>query len=52
MKISELLKLWRDKQGLTQEQAARRLGVCVKTVHNWEKGETTPKEYIREIIEK
>ena len=52
MKISELLKLWRIKHGMTQEQAAHELGVVVKTFHNWETGKTAPPDYIRKAIEK
>lgn len=32
------LKEWRLKRGWTQEQAADRLGVTLRTVENWEQG--------------
>lgn len=36
------LKLYRKKFGLTQEQAAERLGVSRQAVAKWERGETLP----------
>ena len=32
------LKRWREKQGLSQEALARRLGVSSNTVARWERG--------------
>jgi len=40
--IGEHIKQARTKRGLTQEQAARSIGVDKYTVLNWEKGKTAP----------
>lgn len=42
MTFSETFKTTREKRGLTQEEAARELGVAVKTVSRWETGESQP----------
>jgi DNA-binding transcriptional regulator YiaG len=36
------LKRWRRRRGLSQSQAARLLGVPVKSLQNWEHGRNTP----------
>ena len=33
---------WLNTNGLTQEEAALKLGVCQTTVHNWRSGKTKP----------
>lgn len=50
MKIEELPKL-RALKGWTQEQAARFLGVNVRTLRAWEQGTRTPKPLVLEAIE-
>ena len=37
-----LLPLIRKKEGLSQEEFARKLGVSVPTVQKWEQGRATP----------
>lgn len=41
--IPKLLKAWREKNGLTQEEGAKILGVTVKTLQAWEQKYRTPK---------
>lgn len=36
------LKRWRKKTGLTQEEAAHRIGTCLNTWANWERGTHAP----------
>lgn len=40
MKINEIIRKKRLAKGLTQEQAASRLGVSPPAVNKWEKGVT------------
>ena len=40
LKIS--LKAARINAGLTQKEAAKALGISNKTLHSWEKGDTSP----------
>ena len=42
MKINEIIKEKRIKQGLTQEQIANYLGVSTPAVNKWEKGSSYP----------
>ena len=42
MKINEIIREKRLAKGLTQEQAASRLGVSPPAVNKWEKGVTYP----------
>ncbi len=37
-----ILRRWRRRRGLSQSQAARLLGVPVKSLQNWEHGRNTP----------
>jgi DNA-binding transcriptional regulator YiaG len=41
--ISKLLKAWREKNSLTQLEAAKLLGVTAKTLQAWEQNYRTPK---------
>ena len=41
-KFGEFIYQKRKKQGLTQEELGKRLGVTNKAVSKWEVGETTP----------
>jgi len=50
-----VLREARIRLGLTQEEAARRLGVSVSTLSRWERGEHLPRsrpilERIREVL--
>ncbi len=38
------LKAARVNVGLTQEAVAKKLGISISTVKNWEKGKTFPKQ--------
>jgi putative transcriptional regulator len=42
MKTRKKLKSWRNRKGLSQSQAARVLGVSVRTLQNWEQGRNVP----------
>lgn len=47
MNFPELVKRLRKRQGLTQEQFARELGVTFSTVNCWENAKRTPQPYLR-----
>ncbi len=38
--IGQRLKEWRNKQGLTQQELAQKLGVARQTIASWEIGRT------------
>lgn len=38
MEIGEVIRTYRKKKGLTQEEMAGRLGVTAPAVNKWEKG--------------
>ena len=42
MRINEIIREKRREQGLTQEQAAHRLGVTASAVNKWERGASLP----------
>lgn len=42
MSISDVIKYYRKKNGMTQEEMARRLGVTTPAVNKWERGNTLP----------
>jgi transcriptional regulator with XRE-family HTH domain len=37
-----VLKAWRARRGITQKEAAERLGVAMRTYQGWEGGEKKP----------
>lgn len=39
------IQLWRVMSGLTQRQAAAKLGVSVRTLEDWELGRSKPHPY-------
>ncbi len=41
MTLSERIKSYRKREGITQRQLARRLGVTVKAISDWERGAVT-----------
>ena len=48
--IADKIKILREKQGMTQSELARRLGVTRSGVNAWEMGITTPStQYIVEL---
>lgn len=42
MKISESLRNWRKREGLSQPKAAAKLGVGLATFRPWEQGRREP----------
>ena len=44
-KFRKLLKAWRDKKGFTQIEAAKRLGISVRTLQNWEIARNMPRGF-------
>ncbi len=49
--MSTQFKRWREAQGLTQEEAAERLGpVRGRTVQNWEAGTRQPSGAVRMVM--
>ena len=48
--IAEELKKLRQKQGWSQEDLARNLGVSFATVNRWENGKTKPSRLAQEKI--
>ncbi len=43
--LPAMLTAWRTRQRCSQSQAARALGVSVKTLQNWEQGRRTPRGF-------
>ena len=39
------LKEWRERKGLTQADAAAKLGISVRTLQNWEIARNMPRGY-------
>lgn len=48
MTITEL----RVERGLSQSQFAKRIGIPVGTLQNWEQGKRTPPTYVLDLIER
>jgi transcriptional regulator with XRE-family HTH domain len=38
----EVLKAWRERRGITQKEAAERIGVNIRTYQRWEEGTARP----------
>jgi transcriptional regulator with XRE-family HTH domain len=49
--FSELLKKFRFKENISQEELGKRLDVCTMTIHRWEKGTHIPSKMERERVE-
>ena len=45
-----LLKRWRDAKGMSQAEAAKQLGVPVRTLQNWEIARTTPQGALHDLL--
>lgn len=48
--MSNPIREWRERWHLTQRQAAKRLGVSVNTVINWETDSSVPDKGHRAVI--
>jgi DNA-binding transcriptional regulator YiaG len=44
-KFAKLLKDYRERRGFTQEDAAKHLGVSVRTLQNWEIARNMPRGF-------
>jgi transcriptional regulator with XRE-family HTH domain len=44
-KFAKLLKDYRERRGFTQQDAARHLGVSVRTLQNWEIARNMPRRF-------
>ena len=51
MNIANRIREWRDKEGVTLEDLARRLDVSTATVWKWENGKRQPTGLYRKKIE-
>ena len=50
IKLSTLLRQWRDRNGWKQAFAAAKLGVNVHTYRNWEQGKCEPQGLARDTV--
>ena len=50
MEISERIKQLRKNTGLSQSKFAARFGVPVRTLQQWEQGQSAPPEYVVRMI--
>jgi len=44
-KFTKSLKAWRDRKGFTQSEAAKHLGISVRTLQNWEIERNMPRGF-------
>ena len=44
-KFAKLMKAWRDRNGFSQNDAAKELGINKRTLENWEQERATPRGY-------
>lgn len=51
MKLSEELKAWRETAGLKQDEAAKVLGITLRTLENWEQGFSEPRGLAKTAIQ-
>ena len=49
--FAEIVKLVRQKLGLSQEELAQELGVSFSTINRWENGKTVPFKLARKQFE-
>ena len=50
MEISERIKQLRKNTGLSQSKFAARFGVPVRTLQQWEQGQSAPPEYVLRMM--
>jgi putative transcriptional regulator len=48
--FGELVRTWRERRKLSRVDAARKLGVPLRTLEDWEYGKRTPRGLARELI--
>lgn len=44
------LKQARQQAGLTQAQMSEQLGIPKRTIENWERGISTPPQYVEQLV--
>lgn len=44
-KFARTLKSWRERKGFTQQDAAKKLGISVRTLQNWEIARNMPRGF-------
>ena len=49
--IANKLKIWRKNLGISQNKAAKKLGVPVRTLQNWEQGTRRPQGLALKVVE-
>lgn len=48
--FAKKLKAWRERQKLSQSQAAKKLNININTLQNWEIARTAPPESTRNLL--
>jgi DNA-binding transcriptional regulator YiaG len=48
--LAQVLQAWRDRNHLTQPQAALRLAVNLDSLQNWEQGRTRPIRLVEDLL--
>ncbi|HVU07842.1 MAG TPA: helix-turn-helix domain-containing protein [Verrucomicrobiae bacterium] len=48
--FARLLKSWRERERLTQADAAARLGTNLYTIRNWEQGRSMPQGFAATLV--
>ncbi|MHC1765900.1 MAG: helix-turn-helix domain-containing protein [Verrucomicrobiia bacterium] len=48
--FAKLLKDWRERRGFTQEQAAAKLGINLRTLQNWEIARNAPQGFAKTAV--
>lgn len=48
--MTNSIRKWREKQGLTQDEAARRLGITPRNYQAYEGGEYLPPRTVRKLM--
>lgn len=49
--FDELVRQWRETRELTKVDAAKRLGIPLRTLEDWEAGRRTPRGIARRMLE-
>lgn len=44
-KFAKKLQAWRERRGFTQQEAAKNLGISVRTLQNWEIARNMPRGF-------